>query len=97
MGESVLMGACARTIVGITLLPFTVLKARFEVICLLVLQILSDRLSWATCTLKITTQKYLSQTFASLEMLLKCVHVVFVLCRVVFSSITACFMHSSQS
>lgn len=36
MGESVLMGACARTIVGITLLPFTVLKARFEVICLLV-------------------------------------------------------------
>ena len=55
MGESVLMGACARTIVGITLLPFTVLKARFEVICLLVLQILSNRLSWATCTLKITT------------------------------------------
>ena len=31
MGESVLMGACARTIVGVTLLPFTVLKARFEV------------------------------------------------------------------
>lgn len=30
MGESVLMGACARTIVGVTLLPFTVLKARFE-------------------------------------------------------------------
>lgn len=39
MGESVLTGACARTIVGITLLPFTVLKARFEVIFLLVLQI----------------------------------------------------------
>ena len=55
MGESVLMGACARTIVGITLLPFTVLKARFEVICLLFLQIPPDRLSWATCTLKITT------------------------------------------
>ena len=49
MGESVLMGACARTIVGITLLPFTVLKARFEVICLLVLQIPPYRLSWATC------------------------------------------------
>lgn len=32
MGETVLMGACARTIVGITLLPVTVLKARFEVI-----------------------------------------------------------------
>ena len=32
MGESVLTGACARTIVGITLLPVTVLKARFEVI-----------------------------------------------------------------
>jgi len=30
MGESVLMGACARTMVGITLLPVTVLKARFE-------------------------------------------------------------------
>lgn len=49
MGESVLMGACARTIVGITLLPFTVLKARFEVIFLLVIQIPPDRLSWATC------------------------------------------------
>ena len=31
MGESVLMGVCARTVVGITLLPVTVLKARFEV------------------------------------------------------------------
>lgn len=30
MGESVLMGACARTIVGVTLLPVTVLKARYE-------------------------------------------------------------------
>lgn len=30
MGESVLMGVCARTVVGITLLPVTVLKARFE-------------------------------------------------------------------
>jgi len=49
MGESVLMGACARTIVGITLLPFTLLKARFEVIFLLVLQIPPNRLSWAKC------------------------------------------------
>ena len=32
MGESVLMGACARTIVGVTLLPVTVLKARYEVL-----------------------------------------------------------------
>lgn len=30
VGETVLMGACARTVVGITLLPVTVLKARFE-------------------------------------------------------------------
>lgn len=31
LGESVLMGACARTLVGVTMLPVTVLKARYEV------------------------------------------------------------------
>lgn len=30
LGESVLMGACARTLVGVTLSPVTVLKARYE-------------------------------------------------------------------
>ena len=31
MGESVLLGASARTIAGITLLPVTVVKTRYEV------------------------------------------------------------------
>ena len=35
LGESVLMGACARTLVGVTLSPVTVLKARYEVMRIL--------------------------------------------------------------